>query len=285
MSSIALQHAVVTLDAPSVFAHDREDIGSMPVGTAAEGLGERFPSPRHVASVLRRSVRQRQRVIPAQVGAARGGAPGVPAAAARRSSARARRSLLARSGTRPQVRATLAAVAGNASEYAEFDRDADRLRPPEPHEISRERREIAAEGRAKLDEASSALIDHLERSVEALDPGLTIVERLDRGEPPRVLRPSRGVDVGPPLLVARPRKGLVEHVEIEEPPIVDLCPVAVDVRGAPVISLDHANAITKVPGVAPPRLIGRSAGGRDVQIGTVALAHRAATALEVPPQA
>jgi hypothetical protein len=100
--------------------------------------------------------------------------------------------------------------------------------------------------RSQLDEPHALLVDHLESTVEALDPGLPVVEGLDAGEATLVARQAVRTDVGPSRLVAGASEALVEHVQVDEPAAMQDGPGVVDVGMATVLPLDHRRAITVV---------------------------------------
>jgi hypothetical protein len=125
------------------------------------------------------------------------------------------------------------------------------------------------------------LVDHLEGTIEALDPGVAVVERLDGREPARVDRAPLRVDVVPPVRIARPRMALVEDVEIEEPPPVHEPAPNVDMGAPPVLALHDGGAVAEVARVPVPLGVGRRAIGVEVQVAPFARPDGAAPLLEV----
>ena len=136
------------------------------------------------------------------------------------------------------------------------------------------------EGRNSV-RAHPALVDDFEPSVEALDAGLPVVERLHRRKPSRVQGAPRKVDVHPPVRIAGTGAALVEHVEIEEPEAVNRLTLWVDVSGTPVVRLRDGRAVAEVARIPPPGRVGGLPPAGDVEIAAVELANRAMPVLKV----
>ena len=102
-------------------------------------------------------------------------------------------------------------------EYAEHDPGKDRLGAPEARHVGRKGGEVGLQGRPQYRDRDAVLTDDLQRTVEPLDPCLSIVERLDTGEAAFVGRIAGDVDMMPAGLVTGAGKPLVEHIQIKEP--------------------------------------------------------------------